>query len=42
VFAIIDDYNASKEHNPDGNVAPFADVFNAPVLTMIELEQAHF
>jgi hypothetical protein len=25
-FAIIDDHNARRAHNPDGNVQPFADV----------------
>lgn len=28
VFAIIDDHNASKAHNPDGNVLPFFSVFD--------------
>eukprot|EP00759_Apiculatamorpha_spiralis_P053694 PhF_6_TR6309/c0_g1_i1/m.9562 len=27
VFAIFDDHNARKEHNPEGNVAPFRKVF---------------
>lgn len=27
VFAIFDDHNAKKMHNPEGNVRPFADVF---------------
>ena len=27
-FAIIDDKNAYKEHNPEGNLKPFKDVFN--------------
>ena len=27
VFAILDDHNSRKEHNPDGNVRPFAEVF---------------
>lgn len=27
VFSIIDDHNAHKEHNPEGNIKPFADVF---------------
>lgn len=27
VFAILDDHNAKKEHNPEGNYAPFAEVF---------------
>lgn len=28
VFAIIDDHNAHKEHNPRGNLVPFQEVFN--------------
>ena len=27
VFAILDDHNAKKQHNPDGNFKPFADIF---------------
>jgi len=27
VFAIFDDHNARKKHNPEGNVKPFLDVF---------------
>ncbi|MDR0525778.1 MAG: TIGR02452 family protein [Spirochaetaceae bacterium] len=29
VFSIIDDHNSRKEHNPDGNILPFLNVFNA-------------
>jgi len=28
VFAIIDDHNSRKEHNPNGNVLPFLEVFD--------------
>lgn len=28
VFAIIDDHNSHKEHNPRGNYIPFAEIFN--------------
>ncbi len=28
VFAIIDDHNARREHNPQGNLLPFQEVFN--------------
>jgi len=28
VFSIYEDHNSSKEHNPNGNVLPFFDVFN--------------
>jgi uncharacterized protein (TIGR02452 family) len=28
VFSIIDDHNSHKEHNPDGNVLPFLEVFD--------------
>jgi len=28
VFAIIDDHNSAKEHNPNGNVLPFLEVFD--------------
>ena len=27
VFAILDDHNTRKEHNPEGNFAPFAKEF---------------
>ena len=27
VFAILDDHNSRKEHNPNGNVQPFVEVF---------------
>mgnify|MGYP000199309063 CR=1 FL=1 len=27
VFAIIDDHNSRKSHNPEGNFKPFADEF---------------
>ena len=27
-FAVFDDHNANKEHNPDGNIIPFKQVFN--------------
>jgi hypothetical protein len=29
VFAIIDDHNSRKEHNPDGNVLPFVKEFES-------------
>jgi len=29
VFAIIDDHNAWREHNPEGNVLPFLREFDA-------------
>ena len=28
VFSIFDDHNSYKEHNPNGNVLPFIEVFN--------------
>jgi uncharacterized protein (TIGR02452 family) len=28
VFSIFEDHNSKKEHNPDGNVLPFLEVFN--------------
>jgi len=28
VFAIFDDHNCYKEHNPDGNLKPFQEIFN--------------
>jgi len=33
-FAIFDDHNSRKRHNPEGNVKPFADVFGVPVQKM--------
>jgi len=32
VFSIFNDQNARKAHNPEGNLVPFAQVFNTPVL----------
>ena len=29
VFAIFDDHNCKKSHNPDGNLAPFQRIFNS-------------
>jgi len=37
VFAIIDDHNAMHGHNPNGNIQPFADIFNTPILSINEL-----
>ncbi|KAJ3329687.1 hypothetical protein HDU76_007380 [Blyttiomyces sp. JEL0837] len=38
-FAIIEDCNSFKSHNPEGNISPFADVLSAGVVTpLIELE----
>lgn len=31
-FAILDDHNAGKQHNPDGNYKPFVEVFGASTL----------
>jgi hypothetical protein len=30
VFAIFDDHNAHKAHNPEGNFAPFVRCFSNP------------
>ena len=35
VFAIFDDHNAMKTHNPEGNVRPFADVFQVQPSTTL-------
>lgn len=29
IFAIIDDHNANKEHNPHGNLLPFMETFRS-------------
>jgi uncharacterized protein (TIGR02452 family) len=29
IFSIFEDHNSKKGHNPDGNVLPFLEVFNA-------------
>ncbi len=42
VFAIINDHNAQKAHNPTGNIQPFAEVFQTDALTINELEEKHF
>jgi hypothetical protein len=39
VFAIIDDHNAHKAHNPDGNIAPFGQVFGLDVLQLTDLQK---
>ncbi|CAF3223214.1 unnamed protein product [Rotaria socialis] len=36
IFAIIDDHNSMKSHNQDGNIKPFADIFNEPILSLDE------
>jgi uncharacterized protein (TIGR02452 family) len=38
VFAIINDANAMKAHNPQGNVIPFAEVFESPALTLEQMQ----
>ena len=35
VFAIFDDHNANKAHNPEGNVLPFAEVFGVQPVTSL-------
>lgn len=35
VFAIFDDHNAQKSHNPKGNVRPFAEVFRVQPCTSL-------
>ncbi|KAL6056226.1 UBA domain-containing protein [Balamuthia mandrillaris] len=37
MFAIYEDHNSGKEHNPIGNVKPFAEVFGVPVMRLSEL-----
>ncbi|CAF4818268.1 unnamed protein product [Rotaria sp. Silwood1] len=39
VFAIIDDHNAKKAHNPTGNIQPFAEVFRVDSLSIDELRE---
>lgn len=34
VFAILEDANCGRAHNPEGNCLPFARTFNVPILTM--------
>lgn len=38
VFAIINDHNANKAHNPTGNIQPFAEVFQTNALSIYELQ----
>ena len=35
IFAIFDDKNARKAHNPDGNLAPFSQIFGVPISTSL-------
>lgn len=39
VFAIIDDHNAMKAHNPLGNIRPFAEVFQVEAITVDSLPE---
>ncbi|CAF3337214.1 unnamed protein product [Rotaria socialis] len=39
VFAIINDHNANKAHNPTGNIQPFAEVFLVDTLSIDELQE---
>ena len=34
-FAVIDDQNAGREHNPKGNFLPFLEVFGGPAATQL-------
>ena len=34
IFAIINDKNCGKQHNPKGNVAPYSQIFNVPILSL--------
>eukprot|EP01083_Nonionella_stella_P040412 109677_1 len=36
VFAILNDKNTGKAHNPKGNVMPFSETFNVPIQTLAE------
>ena len=37
VFAIIDDHNTKKEHNPEGNVLPFCKIFGYNPIQLSQL-----
>ncbi len=39
VFSIINDHNAGKAHNRNGNIQPFAEVFKVKALTINELRE---
>lgn len=39
VFAIIDDHNSKKAHNPMGNIEPFGEIFETDVLTLEKLRE---
>ncbi|CAF4548235.1 unnamed protein product [Rotaria sp. Silwood1] len=34
IFAIMDDHNSMKDHNTNGNIRPFADIFNIYIIIM--------
>ena len=40
VFAILEDANCGKAHNPEGNCLPFARTFDVPILTMEPFAEA--
>ncbi len=39
VFAIINDHNSRKAHNPTGNIQPFAKLFQVDALLIDELQE---
>ena len=39
IFAIINDHNAKKNHNPIGNIQPFAEVFEVNAVSIDELQE---
>jgi hypothetical protein len=39
VFAIINDHNAGKAHNPTGNIQPFAEIFGVDAFSVDELRE---
>jgi uncharacterized protein (TIGR02452 family) len=34
VFAIVEDHNSRREHNPEGNLKPFMEVFGSTSVTV--------
>ena len=38
-FAIINDHNAMRDHNPTGNIQPFAEIFQQDALSIDELQE---
>ncbi|CAG9317737.1 unnamed protein product [Blepharisma stoltei] len=37
IFAIFNDHNSQRQHNPQGNIKPFSDIFETPIVDLNQL-----